>query len=669
MITLDSLDLQNLSDSQLGELLINAKKAYYVDSKPIMDDHTYDTLEEILRQKNPHHRLFSKVGSPNFDTGFAKKKHDYIMGSQNKVNKYQDLVHYFELKKSATGSNVDMQSISYVVQPKCDGISLEIIYQNGQLVDAITRGDGRVGDIITQNVVKMKNLVVSLPNHFTGSIRCEIVVTLKDFAKLNQLVKKNTPFLQGGSLTSVDGGVYSNPRNAASGISQRLDGKYSQYCSLYATDIFFSTDKSRLFHTEIDKISFLKSLGLTPVETHLCQDFPQIEKIYQDFLNHKRDSYPYEIDGLVVKINNLSITQKLGYQNQRPKFQVAYKFPADTNQTQILAIDWQTGPMGLITPVAQIQPIKISGAMITFASLANYDLIRQKNINLHDIVEVSRRGDVIPYIEKVITKVTPGHLNPPTHCSECHSRVIIDNKYIHCPNKNCPAQILGTLRLFCANLNILGISQKTIQKLVEAKLVTLPGDFYRLTPKEFINIGGLGLKSGTNIVNQIQAKKNLTLLEVFHAAAIPNFSHKRIKQVIEAGYNTPQQIFDLNISQLTAIAGFKETLAQKIITGLALRRPIIDSILKNVTLKKPNNNSQKLARLSFCITGTLSSPRKEFEKLIEDNGGKLNSAVSQNTSYLITNQPDKGGAKLKLAKKLNIPVISELDFAHILGSL
>jgi len=662
MITLDSLDLQNMTDSQLGELLINAKKAYYVDSKPIMDDHTYDTLEEILRQKNPHHRLFSKVGAPNFDTGFAKKKHDFIMGSQNKVNTFDGLVHYFELKEKIISKDKSSPFLQggirggFVLQPKCDGISLEIIYQNGQLVDAITRGDGRVGDIITQNVVKMKNFLPKLKTNFSGSIRCEIVVTLKDFQKLNQIAKKEE-------------GVYSNPRNAASGISQRLDGKYSQYCSLYATDIFFSTEKSPLFRNEIDKISFLKSLGLTPVETHLCQDFPQIEKIYQDFLTHKRDSYPYEIDGLVVKINDLQITQKLGYQNQRPKGQVAYKFPADTNQTQILAVDWQTGPMGLITPVAQIQPIKISGAMITFASLANFDLIRQKNINLHDIVEVSRRGDVIPYIEKVITKVTPGHLTPPTHCSECHTKVVIDNKYIRCPNKNCPAQILGTLRLFCSNLEILGISQKTIQKLVDAKLVTLPGDFYRLSPKDFINIGGLGLKSGTNIVNQIQAKKNLTLLEVFHAAAIPNFSRKRIKQVIQAGFNTTQQIFDLTVPKLTAIPGFKETLAQKIITGLALRRPIIDSILKNITLKKIDSISQKLAGLSFCITGTLSSPRKDFEKLIEDNGGKLNSTVSQNTSYLISNQPDSKSSKLKLAKKHSVPIISEIDFAHILGSL
>jgi DNA ligase (NAD+) len=642
-----------MSDSELGELLINAKKAYYVDSKPIMDDHTYDTLEEILRQKNPHHRLFSKVGSPNFDTGFTKKRHDFVMGSQNKANKYQDLVHYFELKKSAAGSNVDMQSISYVVQPKCDGISLEIVYKNGQLVDAITRGDGRVGDIITQNVVKMKNLVVSLPNHFTGSIRCEIVVTLKDFEKLNQIVKKEE-------------GIYSNPRNAASGISQRLDSLYSEFCTLLAVDIF---SRDIQFSTEMEKVDYLTKSGLTVVETHLCQDFPQIEKIYQDFLNHKRDSYSYEIDGLVIKINDLSITQKLGYQNQRPKFQVAYKFPADTNQTQILGIDWQTGPMGLITPVAKIEPIKISGAIITFASLANFDLIRQKNINLHDIVEVSRRGDVIPYIEKVITKVTPGHLIPPTHCSECHSKVIVDNKYLRCPNKNCPAQMLGTLRLFCANLDILGISQKTIQKLVEAKLVTLPGDFYRLTPKEFINIGGLGLKSGTNIVSQIQAKKNLTLLQVFHAAAIPNFSHKRIKQVIDAGHNTTQQIFDLTIPKLTAIPGFKETLAQKIIIGLTLRRPIIDSILKNVTLKKIDHNSQKLSGLSFCITGTLSSPRKDFEKIIEDNGGAIRSSVSKDTSYLISNQKESASSKYKLAKKFNVPIITELDFAHILGSL
>jgi DNA ligase (NAD+) len=282
MVTLDQIDLKTISIQKLGEILLDAKKAYYTGAKPIMDDHTYDTLEESLRLKSPHHRFFTKVGTPNFDTGFDKKKHLISMGSQNKVSNFKDLVHYFELK-SAKDSNVDMHSISYVVEPKCDGISLEIIYKDGELVQAITRGDGFIGDVITQNVIKMKNFVFEFKDNFTGSVRCEIVMTEIDFQKLNNLSEEK----------------YSYSRNAVSGISQRLDNKYSEHCSLYAVDV----KKSDLL-TETNKINYLKSNRFTAVENSICQNFDQIEKIYQDFLNQKRKDYPFEIDGLVIKINN-----------------------------------------------------------------------------------------------------------------------------------------------------------------------------------------------------------------------------------------------------------------------------------------------------------------------------------------------------------------------------
>lgn len=229
MITLDSIDLQNITPEKLGEVLMDAKKAYYTTGKPIMDDHTFDTLEEILHQKNPYHRIFTKAGHKNFDTGFEKKKHAMPMGSQNKVTKIEDLIHYFELKKIPTNSE-------FVVQPKCDGISLEIEYKEGKLVEAITRGDGQIGDVITQNVVKMKNFVMTLPNNFTGSVRCEVVVLEKDFQKLNQIIK-NRPVKGGGPAAAGTEGFYSNSRNAVSGISQRLDSKYSEYCSLIAVNI------------------------------------------------------------------------------------------------------------------------------------------------------------------------------------------------------------------------------------------------------------------------------------------------------------------------------------------------------------------------------------------------------------------------------------------------
>lgn len=656
MISLSDFDLSKLTPEEIGEILINAKKAYYTTSKPIMDDHTYDTLEEVLLQKSPHHRIFSKVGNPNFDTGFDKKKHIMPMGSQNKVHLLTDLVHYFELKK------IDIDT-DFIVQPKCDGISLEIEFKDGKIIDAITRGDGLVGDIITQNVVKMKNLPLASHTDFSGSVRCEIVVTQEDFKKINSIVETNVETLRATSLQNN----YSNPRNAASGISQRLDSKYSEYCSLYATDIFTTNQKP--FETEADKINFLKHLGFIPVDSWTCTRFDQIENIYQKFLKQDRSDYPYDIDGLVIKINSLEIQKELGIKNGRPKGQVAYKFPASTDQTRILEVDWQVGPLGMVTPVAKVEPVEISGAIITYASLANYQLIIDKNINIGDIVEISRRGDVIPHIEGVVSKVTNGHLQYPTVCPSCGTNLIVESKFIRCPNSlGCPSQVLGGLNLFCKALEIKGISSKTILKLSDIGKVKLPGDFYDLTINDFENLEGLGEKSGTNIVKQIQAKKTLTLKQVLEASSIPNFSSARIQQIIDAGFNTPEKILNISSIDLEPLPGVQITLAEKITSGIQSKKTTIQSILDHVQIKQDDSKiSDKLSGLTFCITGSLSRPRKDIEDDITANGGKVANSVTSNTSYLISNETESDSSKFVSAKKLGVPIITENQFDQLIN--
>jgi DNA ligase (NAD+) len=637
MTTLENIDLQNISPEALGEILMDAKKAYYTTGKPVMDDHTFDTLEDILRKINPYHRIFTKVGNANFNTGFDKKKHAMPMGSQNKVNIFDDLVHYFELKKISTDTQ-------FVVQPKCDGISLEIEYKNGKMVDAVTRGDGEVGDVITQNVVKMKNFVGEFKDDFSGSVRFEIVMLNQDFEKLNKISDEK----------------YSNSRNATSGISQRLDSKFSEYCSLYADDIF---SHQKQFLTETEEMDFLKHHGFTPVESHSCSTFEEIEDIYQQFLAKKRKDYPFEIDGLVIKINDLKIQHQLGSKNNRPKGQVAYKFPSRSSQTRIISINWQVGPMGTITPVAQVDPIEISGAVITFASLANYDLIKEKNINVDDIVEIQRRGDVIPHIEKVITKVTSGHVLAPSHCPSCKTKLLIDNKFLRCPNiQNCPDQIQGSLKLFCDTLEIKGISDKTIAKFYRIKLLRLPGDFYDLKVSDFENIFGLGKKSGTNIVKEIQDKRNLTLKQVLDASIIPNFSSQRILQLFNAGFDTPNRILNITVEQLEALPGIQITLAKKIYQGIQDRKDFIESILTKVEILHATSLSKKLSDLSFAITGSLNQPRKIIEDKIISLGGKIANSVTSTTSYLITNEIDSNSSKFISAKKFGTKIISETEF-------
>ncbi|MFA6602926.1 MAG: NAD-dependent DNA ligase LigA [Candidatus Shapirobacteria bacterium] len=637
---LDNLNLDQLSPEQLGELLIEAKKAYYTTGKPIMDDHTYDTLEAVLRQINPYHRLFSLVGTPNFATGFPKVKHLLPMYSQNKVNTPADLEKYFCLKKISPDTQ-------FVIQPKCDGLSLELIYKNGVLSQAITRGDGRVGDLVTQNVVKMNYFKNNLGG-FTGSIRAEIVVTSADFPRLNK----------------VSAEPYSNPRNAASGLTQRLDGLYSEYCSLVVVDL---VSQNYPLTSELQKVELAQKLGLTTVETNLVNNLSEIEAIYNKYFEN-RSRHPFEIDGLVIKINDLELQTKLGVLDNRPKGQVAYKFPAENNQSRILAVTWQVGPLGNITPVAQIEPVTVSGAVITNISLSNVTLVEEKDLNIGDIVQISRRGDVIPHVEEVIQKVTNGHVTPPATCPVCHTPLVFEHKFLKCPNLiSCPAQVLGILRLFCQTLDIKGISDKTIIKLHDVDLLNLPGDFYDLKIADFVNLEGLGLKSGTNIVSQIQAKRRLTLSEVFDASNIPHFSRKRIDLLITAGYNTPQKLLSLTVPQIASVFGFKEVIAQKIVTGVQVRTPVINSILAKVKLIQPPSTGQKLLGLKFAITGSLSQSRANIEKLIVSEGGEVQSQVSSSTNYLITNETESTSTKFVAAKKLGIKIISEDGFTTLLN--
>jgi DNA ligase (NAD+) len=637
---LDNLNLEQLSPEALGEILIEAKKAYYLTGKPIMDDHTYDTLEAVLRIKAPYHRLFSLVGTPNLDTGFPKAEHLLPMYSQNKVNTSAELEKYFRLKKVPLDSQ-------FVVQPKCDGLSLELIYDLGHLTQAITRGDGRVGDLVTQNVVKMKNFKNNLDD-FSGSVRAEIVVTSTNFIRLNKVTDQ----------------TYSNPRNAASGITQRLDGHYSDYCSLVVVDL---VSQNYSLNSELEKVELAQKFGLTTVETILVNSLPEVEPVFQKFFE-TRASQPFEIDGLVIKINDLKVQSQLGVLDNRPKGQVAYKFPADSNQSRILAVTWQVGPLGNVTPVAQIEPVTISGAIITYISLSNVTLVEEKNLNIGDIVEISRRGDVIPHVESVLQKVTEGYLSPPITCPVCHTPLIFEHKFLKCPNLvSCPAQVLGILRLFCQTLDIKGISDKTIIKLHEAGRLSLPGDFYDLTVTDFIDLEGLGQKSGTNIVRQIQAKCRLTLSEIFDAANIPHFSRKRIDLLIRAGYDTPQKLLGLTVPQISAIFGFKEVIAQKIVTGIQVRTPVINSILAKVEIVKPQTTAQKLSGLKFAITGSLSQPRSILEKLIVAAGGEVQSQVSFSTNYLITNETESTSNKFVTAKKLGVKTINETDLTKLLN--
>lgn len=644
-------DFEQMHQNELETLLTNASDAYYNKSVPIMSDEEFDLGLSILKSKFPDSEIIKSIGSKVKTTKWEKAFHKIPMTSLNKVNTLSEFIEW---------SNIIGDSC-YILMEKLDGISIDLEYDSGKLVKAITRGDGIYGENILPNVLKMKNVIRELDG-FTGSLRGEIIIFVSDFEKLNEFLRFNNEK------------EMSNPRNAVNGISKRYDGKYSEYCSILFYDVTGDWD------TEEKKLHWLEQNGLKTCFWVNCNT-EQIITYYNEYERHLRSKTPYDIDGLVIKANSIFLQRKHGELNGNPKAHVAWKFTSMKAETTIEDVEWSHGQNMRITPIAILNPVRIGGVIVKKASLHNMEIFKNLNLGRGDKVLLSRRNDVIPYIESVIEHVGNIKFKPPIYCPMCNEELVEQDKFLICENTECRGLRLGNLNKWVQALDIDDISEKTIELFERAGIVVYPSDFYKLDINVISNLEGMGIKKATKIINNFKEKNRIDLATFIDGLNIPYFSRVRAEMLIDNGFDTLDKMMEAKSHDLVKIKGIGKEVADAIIYGLSKKKDVIKKLLEFVKIEENTSKvdisicSNKLSGEVVVFTGEINRvtetgvryTRKMLQDLVVMHGGTCENSIKKNVTMLVQANSNLVSSKTKKAKELGISIISEDDFFRKIG--
>jgi len=615
------------------------KDAYY-NGAPLISDAAYDALEDTLRAVDPKHAFFGTVGAPvRAVTEWEKARHAIPMGSLNKaVNEEEFRKWAARCDELATQQQLSPISSNLFVTEKLDGLSLAVTYQRGVLKEAITRGDGQVGERITPNAARMKGVPGKLKKATSLTVRGEIILTLSD-------LKKAFP----GAA---------NPRNQAAGTSKRFDG---QGCE-HLTVLFYDLDG--IDHaTEEEKFEILKDLSfLTPFQ--LTTDLDGALAEHQRYAKKKRAALDYEIDGLVMRANDVHVHTMLGEVNNRPRGAVAYKFASQAQVTKVVDILWDTGSSGRVSPVAVVAPVVLAGATVQRASLANASRVAELDIGIGDDVLVSRRNDVIPYVEEVVVKRGPT-AKPPKNCLVCKAPLEKSGEYLSCRNDACRALIEGRIQNWVDAQGVLEWGETLIAQLVEAKLVKEPADLYTLKPEDIAQLDRRGLVIANKVLDNLKAQLPLSLPKFLAALGIENFGAQTAKAIVAGGFDSLDKVRQATQAELSALSGVGPAKGKAAFEGLQKRSKEITRLLKVGVVPVTKKAAGPLAGKTFCFTGALSKPRKVYEQLVEDRGGTLLAGVSKELDYLVMQDPGSGSSKAQKAAKYGTQCIDEAAFLEL----
>ena len=629
-----------IDHDDVSEIVSKLKKAdeeYYNKSKPSFSDAQYDKLKDQLRNADPDNPYLSTVGAPLPEsTAWKKRKHKIPMASLDKCNESGEFIKWTSAIK---------QPHYFIIEDKLDGISIDIEYNKGALIAAITRGDGETGQDILTNVLNMQNVKKKIPD-FTGNIRGEIVITKPDF---HELCKHED---------------FKNARNAASGIATRLDGKYAEYLTIFFYDII---EEGEEFQTEYQKIQRIGKLGMKTSQVMMATSVEEVVKIMERYVESVRTKRPYDIDAIVVKADSLELQEEMGRGNNgNPKGQIAWKFPNETAVTTLKDIEWSMGRNGQITPVAIFEPTFVAGGMLARASLGSYGEF--KNLKLHkgDTIEISRRNDVIPHVEKVIKASNNPVFKAPSKCPVCGKALEIGDKKIHCKNKSCSALGLGDLMTWVKALDIKGLGPALVEKLFNAKVVTTPIEFY--TADGFKLNKEMSEKVTKKIWEQFYARMELPLDVFIDGLNIENFGGSTTRSLIKQGYDTLEKILALSKKQLSETEGIGDIKAEQVCEGLKAKRTLIEQLFYvGISIASPvkKKTGLPLSGKTILFTGTMSKGRKEMSAEAESFGAEVVERVSKDLSMLIV--PDKAWVsdKTQKAKKLGIQTLTEGEYRKL----
>ena len=631
------------------EKLISWAKAYYVYDNPIATDEEYDKLSRLClayEQENPQ---LSHANSPNKRIGgfvlegFEKASHLSPMWSQEDVFNTKELEDWI---KRAEKVNTDLE---FYCEPKFDGASLNLIYENGLLKQAITRGDGSVGEDVTNNVRTIHSIPLQIEEKSLLEIRGEIVIKKTDFEKINEQRAKNNEQL------------FANPRNAAAGSLRQLDPNITAKRKLFFN--VWGVGENSLDFTKIsDMMEYIYSLGFAhPPMTTVTKSVEGIEELYHKIIE-SRNSIEMMLDGMVIKINDIETQAELGFTVKFPRFSCAYKFPAVEKTTKVLNILQQVGRTGVVTPVAVVEPTLIEGSTVEKASLHNYDEIARLDLRINDEVIIIKSGDIIPKITKVFTDRRDGsqiEIQRPTTCPECSSELLDEGTLIKCQNLDCPSIVINSIIYFASKncLNIDGLGNKIVEILVKEKKIYDILDLYSLKYEDLENLEGFKEKRINNLLNAIEKSKNSPLNRVINGLGIEHIGEVASKQIcLEFGLN----VINIDYDSLVALDGIGEQMANSFCKFMKVNKEIVEKLITiiNPTVEEKVEVEENIFKgKTMVLTGTMSISRGDIKNKLEALGAKISSSVSKKTDYVVYGED--AGSKYDKAIELKVAVLTE----------
>ncbi len=634
------------------------RRKYYLEDAPEISDAEFDRMYRELEELEKAHPEFHDENSPIYRVGgmaldkFQKHIHTVPLKSLSDVFSFGELEEF--LSRTAGCGN-------YTVEKKIDGLSVALIYKDGRFVSGATRGDGAVGEDVSGNLRTIASIPMTIP--YTGylEVRGEVYMPKASFEKLNaQREKAGEP-------------LFANPRNAAAGSLRQLNPKVTAKRNL---DILvFNLQKcDRSFETHAQTLDFISSCGFHVLDYRVAQNKEEVEEEIEA-IGRERQGLSFDIDGAVVKINDLAMREKIGEGTNVPKWAVAYKFPPEQKPTKLLSIEVQVGRTGVLTPAANLVPVNLAGSTVSRATLHNIDNIREKDIRVGDTVVIQKAGDIIP--EVVCSVKDEAHFARPVYempavCPSCGEKVIrIEGEAkTMCTNSACPAQRQRSIEHFASKdaMNIEGLGPAAVKALLDSRLISTISDLYTLEEGQLISLERMGKKSAENLLSSIEKSKEAGLARLIYALGIPNVGEKAGKALAKV-YGDIERLFCATKEEISAIEDFGAVTGYCVVSYFSnpLTRLLIKALQKAGvnTKEEPVEKGGAFEGKTFVLTGTLPTlKRAQAGALIEQLGGKTSSSVSKLTDYVLAGE--EAGSKLTKAQSLNIPIIDEETFLEMI---
>lgn len=636
---------------------------YYVLDDPTIEDDEYDRLMRRIKEIEAENPEIVSESSPTQHVGgyaintFEKVTHEVQMGSLQDVFSKGELYEFDERVKKAVGKAV------YCVEPKIDGLSVSLEYKDGIFTRGSTRGDGFVGEDITKNLKTIKSIPMVLREKIPFiEVRGEVYMPKADFEKLVRKQLEN------------DEQPAKNPRNAAAGSLRQKDSRVTASRGL---DIFvFNLQRieGRELTCHSESLDYMKSLGFNVIDGY--KTFDNIEDAVSRIMEigENRQSYSYDIDGAVIKVDNFELRNELGSTAKVPKWAVAFKYPPEEKETKLLDIEINVGRTGALTPVAVFEPVWLAGTTVSRAVLHNQDYIDSKDIRIGDIIAVRKAGDIIPEVVRSVSHAENSEpFIIPHICPVCHGKAerAEDEAVIRCVNIDCPAQLLKNIEHFASRpaMNIDGLGEAVVKQLVENRLISTVADLYGLQQQDLEMLPGFAKVSASKLIANIENSKANSPDRLLFALGIKGIGQKNA-QLLMKHFGSIEKLSETSPEEISAVENFGDILANNIFT--ALHEPHMTELIERLksygvnTVYQSDVKSDKLAGLTFVITGTLPDmTRDEAKTLIEQNGGKCSGSVSKKTSYVLAGE--EAGSKLTKAQQLGVTVISQQQLIEMIG--